>query len=197
MVGVVRFDFDKILCSLEGIGGIAGWQAGWQRGKGEGGVLGCTFTHAQIRPYDQHQFTLLPVPLEHLQPALLFLFLSLFLFMPMPILTLTPLLILILVLAILNPLLPLQPRHELLVRRIRVDRDIVAVRPAWFFRFAGRGRRGGGGRGGFGFEGGGEETDGGGLAEEVTGAGGEDEGGEDVGGCGGKGAVGEGGHLGR
>ena len=44
--------------------------------------------------------------------------------------------------------------------------------------------------------GGGEETDGGGLAEEIAGACGDDEGGEDVGGCGGRGAVGKGGHWG-
>lgn len=65
--------------------------------------------------------------------------------------------------------------------------DIVAVGPA---RVLG-GLCGGGGVGTAG-----EETEGGGLAEEVAGAGGEDEGGEDVGGGGGEGAVGEGGHLG-
>lgn len=65
--------------------------------------------------------------------------------------------------------------------------DIVAVGPARVL-----GGLCGGGEAGTG----GEETEGGGLAEEVAGAGGEDEGGEDVGGGGGEGAVGEGGHLG-
>lgn len=77
--------------------------------------------------------------------------------------------------------------------------DIVAVGPAGLCRFGG-GCGGGGGFGfgsgfGFGWGVGGEETDGGGLAEEIAGAGGDDEGGDDVGSCGWKGTVvGEGGH---
>lgn len=69
--------------------------------------------------------------------------------------------------------------------------DIVAVGPARVL-----GGLCGGGEVGVGGGTAGEETEGGGLAEEVAGAGGEDEGGEDVGGGGGEGWVGEGGHLG-
>lgn len=65
---------------------------------------------------------------------------------------------------------------------------IVAVGPARFRRLAGFGARCGFKGGG---KGGGEETEGGGLAEEVTEAGGEDEGGEDVRYGGGRGPVGE------
>lgn len=64
--------------------------------------------------------------------------------------------------------------------------DIIAVWPTRLRFAVGVGR-------GVGFGGGGEETDGGGLAEEIAGAGCEDEGGEDVGCCGGRGEIGEGG----